>query len=109
MPIRLVLSRRRGFNLQTASRAANGLEAVTVARPSRWGNPFVIGRDGSKDVCVARYRRWIGKPAQTALREAAKQALQGKNLACWCATGTACQGDVLIEVANSDLGAKCET
>lgn len=44
MPIRLVLSRRQGFNLQAASRAANGLEAVIVARPSRWGNPFVTPR-----------------------------------------------------------------
>lgn len=38
-PIRLQLSRRKGFNLQAASRAANGLDAVNVARPSKWGNP----------------------------------------------------------------------
>ncbi len=34
-PIRLQLSRQKGFNLQEISRAANGLEAVNVARPSR--------------------------------------------------------------------------
>lgn len=101
MPIRLVLSRRRGFSLQAASCAANELEAVTVARPSRWGNPFVVGRDGaSQEVCVTRYRKWIGEPAQEALRAAAGRMLKGKNLACWCAAGTPCHGDVLIEIAN---------
>lgn len=43
-PVRLQLSRRKGFNLQVLSRATNGLEAVNVARPSMWGNPFVIGQ-----------------------------------------------------------------
>ena len=34
-PVRLKLSRKRGFNLQELSRGTNGLEAVNVARPSR--------------------------------------------------------------------------
>ena len=51
-PKRLQLSRRKGFQLQALSREANGREAVVVARPSRWGNPFVIGRDGSQAECV---------------------------------------------------------
>lgn len=42
-PVRLQLSRRKGFDLQALSRATNGLPAVNVARPSVWGNPFVIG------------------------------------------------------------------
>lgn len=62
MPVRLTLSRRKGFRLQAASRAINGLAAVTVARPGRWGNPFVIGRDGNQAECVAQYRRWIKQP-----------------------------------------------
>ena len=40
MPVRLRLSRQRGFNLQAASRAINGMPAVSVARPGPWGNPF---------------------------------------------------------------------
>lgn len=43
-PVRLQLSRRREFNLQALSRETNGLEAVNVARPSIYGNPFVIGQ-----------------------------------------------------------------
>jgi hypothetical protein len=42
-PVRLQLSRRRGFVLQRESARINGLEAVNVARPGRWGNPYVIG------------------------------------------------------------------
>mgnify|MGYP001581696887 CR=1 FL=1 len=41
-PVRLRLSRRPKFNLQKHSRSINGLPAVNVARPSKWGNPFVI-------------------------------------------------------------------
>lgn len=42
-PVRLQLSRRKGFSLQELSRKTNGLEAVNVARPSKWGNPFKVG------------------------------------------------------------------
>jgi hypothetical protein len=42
-PVRLTLSRNRGFDLQALSLATNGLLAVVVARPTKWGNPFVIG------------------------------------------------------------------
>lgn len=39
-PVRLRLSRRKGFDLQASSQALNGLVAVNVARPTKWGNPF---------------------------------------------------------------------
>jgi hypothetical protein len=42
-PVRLQLSRKRGFNLQALSLATNGLPAVNVARPHRWGNAWKIG------------------------------------------------------------------
>lgn len=38
-PLRLQLSRRKGFDLQALSRAANGLPAANVARPTTFGNP----------------------------------------------------------------------
>ena len=101
-PVRLTLSRRKGFSLQVASRAANGLAAKTVARPGRWGNPFVIGRDGTQAACVARYRDWLARPEQAALREQARQALAGVNLACWCAPGTPCHADALLRLVNPE-------
>jgi hypothetical protein len=99
-PARLQLSRKRGFQLEQVSRAANGLPAKTVARPSRWGNPFVIGRDGSQAECVASFRHWVRGPAQVDYRAAARQELAGYNLACWCALGTPCHADVLLSLAN---------
>ncbi|WP_375453762.1 hypothetical protein [uncultured Methylobacterium sp.] len=37
--VRLRLSRAKGFDLQAHSLAVNGLPAVVVARPTKWGNP----------------------------------------------------------------------
>ena len=41
-PLRMQLSRKRGFDLQAASHALNGLPAKRVTRPGPWGNPFTI-------------------------------------------------------------------
>ena len=41
-PVRIVLSRRAGFDLQAVSHAVNDLPAQSVARPGKWGNPFSI-------------------------------------------------------------------
>jgi hypothetical protein len=43
VPQRMQLSRRKGFDLQAASRALNGLPCVNCARPFRWGNTWKIG------------------------------------------------------------------
>lgn len=58
MPIRIQRKRAKGFNLQAASIAANGLACVSVTRPSKWGNPFVAGDtyltvDGEEGECVS--------------------------------------------------------
>ena len=72
-------------------------DRVYVGRPSKWGNPFVIGRDGSRDeVIIAKYRAWIVR--QPALM-AALHELRGKNLVCWCAPER-CHAEALIELAN---------
>ena len=34
----------------------------------------------------------------------AKAALEGKNLACWCAVDQTCHADVLLEIANEAGG-----
>ena len=67
-----------------------------VGRPSKWGNPFVIGRDGTRDEVIAKYRAWI---VRQPVLMAALHELRGKNLVCWCAPES-CHGEVLIELAN---------
>ncbi|MBB6469416.1 hypothetical protein HNQ96_005306 [Aminobacter lissarensis] len=69
---------------------------VYVGRPSKWGNPFVIGRDGSRAEVIAKYRAWLS--SQPELLDALDE-LRGRDLVCWCAPH-ACHGDVLIELAN---------
>lgn len=74
-PQRLQLSRKRGFNLQAASRTLNGLEAVNVARPSKFGNPFDFRKSdfcwlalsfgcrgdaaGRQEASVRAFQEWI--------------------------------------------------
>jgi len=84
-----VLNARQVGKLSTADR-------VYVGRPSKWGNPFVIGRDGSRDEVIAKYRAWIVQ--QPALM-AALPELRAKSLICWCSPNR-CHADVLIELAN---------
>ncbi len=71
--------------------------AVYIGRPSKWGNPFVIGKDGDREEVIAKHRQWL--LAQPALVEAAKCELVGKDLVCFCAPKS-CHGGVLLEVAN---------
>ncbi len=59
-------------------------------------NRFVIGRDGSRDEVIAKYRAWVVQ--QPALMGALHE-LRGKDLVCWCAPER-CHADVLIELAN---------
>jgi hypothetical protein len=72
--------------------------AVYIGRPSKWGNPFVLGRDGSREQVVAKYRaHLLRSPALLA----SLPELRDKDLVCWCAP-CACHGDVLLELANLD-------
>lgn len=96
-PVRLQLSRRKGFDLQALSRATNGLEAVAVVRPHRWGNPFVVGRDGDANECVRLYREFCIGEVNGRFRGLDK--LRGKNLACFCKPTDVCHADTLLALA----------
>lgn len=74
---------------------------VYVGRPSPWGNPFEIGRDGTRAEVIQKFLEWFISPEQAELRERALQELRGKVLACWCAP-RACHADVLAEFVNSE-------
>lgn len=124
-PIRLRLSRQKGFDLQAHSMAANGLPAVNVARPGRFGNPFSVKdaadihdcrAESAHHYAVGWFREWITTPLtaethqpmhvwdgyQAAHARITEELpnLRGKNLACFCKQGLACHADVLLELAN---------
>ena len=93
VPVRLQLSRAKGFSLQAHSRVVNGLAAVNCARPGKWGNPFRARGTGTAEDCVNAYRSYLA--TGTDLTE-----LRGKNLACFCKLSDPCHADVLLELAN---------
>ena len=112
-PVRLQLSRRKGFNLQALSLATNGLEAVNCARPGRFGNPFVIGQpvsalsggpvlDAAEAVALFRSELMLSL-ANNDYALDNLLTLRGKNLACFCAIGAPCHADVLLEFANKPV------
>ena len=70
--------------------------AIYIGRPSIWGNPFVIGKDGQRDDVIAKYETWLLGNGQLVDQLA---ALAGKDLVCWCAPAR-CHGDVLVRLAN---------
>jgi hypothetical protein len=96
---RIQLSRRKGW------RKPEG--AIVVARPTRWGNPYIIGTPDnggklSRAEAVEHYRRALldgrlGVSAATVRRE-----LADRDLACWCPLDRPCHADVLLEVANQE-------
>lgn len=118
-PVRLQLSRKLGFNLQELSLATNGLPAVNVARPTKFGNPFTIAlaieaeyakdADDARPFVVNCFRGWVrGSDSWWQGQESDKarsrltssiDELRGKNLACFCPPGP-CHADVLLELAN---------
>lgn len=72
---------------------------VYIGRPSKWGNPFVIGKDGTRDEVIAKYEQYI--KSRTGLM-AALPELKGKTLGCWCSPAK-CHGDVLANLADTLL------
>lgn len=75
-------------------RAENG---VYIGRPSKWGNPFILGVHGNRAEVIAKFEKYLrGNPA---LMAAAKCELRGRDLVCWCAPQP-CHGDVLERIAN---------
>lgn len=81
----------------TIGRAKRGIGSLLpgqayVGPPSVLGNPFVVGRDGSRNEVIAQYRRWLGarlqepnSPQADELRRLLARAAAGElELLCWC-------------------------
>lgn len=87
---------------------------IKVDRSTRWGNPFIVGQNGTQQECVDMFRfmcagnMCVSEGYETVERQ--KQfianalqniaTLKGKNLACWCELTKPCHADILIEIAN---------
>ncbi len=72
---------------------------IYIGRGGRWGNRFVIGKDGTRAEVIDKYRAWImTQPELLKLLP----SLRGKRLGCWCAPKP-CHGDILAELADSGI------
>jgi len=66
---------------------------IYIGRPSKWGNPFIIGKDGTRKEVIQKYEMWIKKQPQL-LEDLVE--LKDKVLGCWCKPAD-CHGDILIK------------
>jgi hypothetical protein len=99
---------------------------VSVTRPGKWGNPFDVATYGM-DLSLALFREvaagcwnpslladksdafvsaaynahhaWLQRLGNHPV-EFAHGELRGRNLACFCAEGSPCHADILLEIAN---------
>src|ERR1043166_280319 len=110
-PTRIQLSRKKGWRMPA--------NTVRVARPSRWGNPFKVGKvkcthpdcepgshgEVTPAEAVRAFRDWL--TGMLRIEPKFLAPLRGKNLACWCKLGEPCHADVLLEIANAPLPHVC--
>lgn len=70
-----------------------------IDRATAFGNPFVLGGDGTRAEVIARFEaRERARVAADPARRAAVAGLHGRRLFCWCAPEP-CHGDVLAQLA----------
>lgn len=107
-PKRIQMSRQKPWR-------AENPDAIVVARPSRWGNPFKVGEPAfgpgtlivrSRQHAVELYELHTGPMGNYELDlDEVRRALGGRDLACWCAASDRCHADWLISLANPELAA----
>jgi hypothetical protein len=67
---------------------------IFIGRGSKWGNPFYIGKDGTRKEVIEKYLHYIleKQDLMDSLHE-----LKGKRLGCYCKP-LKCHGDILIDL-----------
>lgn len=75
---------------------------VFIGRPTIFGNPFKIGKDGTRAEVIAKYRtRFYNMILDSDFRQSVS-ALKGKTLGCFCSPQP-CHGDVIVEYLEGEL------
>lgn len=102
MPKRIQRKRTNGWKMPP--------NAVYVGRPTKWGNPWAIGKVGplgkiAPDAkgAVGLFKDMLSDPELRKLVGYPKslEELRGKDLACFCPLDQPCHADVLLEIANA--------
>lgn len=105
MPERIQRKRTKGWKMPE--------NTIYVGRPTKWGNPFVVGKPGGAYTAKVQDQRHAWQLYRSVaidnekLIAAAREELRGKNLACFCPKPSqpyesdCCHAAVLLEIANS--------
>lgn len=111
-PMRVQRKREKGWKMPE--------NTVYVGRPSKWGNPFKVGKKpcGCRSVGECNHNLFRVETPQEAVEcyeyhisEKLKSGinnglgideLRGKNLACWCSLDKPCHADILLKLANEE-------
>lgn len=75
---------------------------IYIGRGSIWGNPFKIGKDGTRQQVIEKYEEYIRKNSELLQK---LSFLEGKKLGCYCSPKP-CHGDVLIKLLKERQGSK---
>jgi hypothetical protein len=76
----------------------NSHDVVYVGRPTPFGNPFIIGVDGTRKEVIRKFKKYLRKKPK--LVERAKKELKGHVLGCHCAP-LPCHADIWLEIVNA--------
>ena len=72
---------------------------INCGRPSKWGNCFEIGKDGTRDEVIQKYKNWLLKgEGQYLLNDL--HELKGRILGCWCKPKK-CHCDIFVWLCNN--------
>ncbi len=65
-----------------------------IGRGSKWGNPFIIPRDGNRNQVCLKYRDYL-LSNQELLDSLPELVADGRDLGCYCAPQL-CHGNILL-------------
>lgn len=77
-----------------------------IGRGSKFGNKYVVGFDGSREVCIAKHKKDFDNNPE--LQEAVWSELKGETLGCFCKP-LACHGDTYVEYIRNRMRKNNET
>lgn len=68
---------------------------VYIGRPSIFGNPFVIGKDGDRENVIRLFKLHVYENEE--IMRAIRALKDSDVLGCWCKPAH-CHGDVIVEI-----------
>lgn len=76
-------------------------------RGSVFGNPFEIGRDGTRREVIVKYKKWFYFLIRSKFIQDQLKLMKGKILGCFCksldGTGEECHCEVIVDYLDNKL------